>query len=70
MSEEPAPHGDDGFRAVGGSVKELWSEFVISFVCSCGDKVMICDAGEDETCNCGRTYRLRVAFEVKEPKGP
>jgi hypothetical protein len=51
------------------SVRTQWDDCTIGFDCACGNKDLSVDSqGDEQRCSqCGRTYRLRVLFEVREP---
>ena len=53
-----------------GVARVLWlGNFEVGFDCRCGARDIVVTDEEPWTCSvCGRTYRLRVAFEVAEPE--
>ena len=46
------------------TVRAMWSEHTDAFICTCGQEVILSEAGDRAVCRCGQAYRLEVCVEV------
>jgi hypothetical protein len=50
------------------AVKWEWSDYSCGFTCPCGSIVVLTESGVDETCECGRRYRMQGYVETTDPE--